>query len=271
MSLSFLVILTIFTQLAFSDCRVYYEISGELGSCAGRLTGRATKIMLGSIENTNFISRPWFVVWVVSASYLYQLEYLVRKYLISKFKIQSQNSQYGHRNYSVDSTDKEIDRLRGDLGLTQMKKGRQTQVNISPQYRNNYQKAKIINGKFLIFLLICLLVIGIFLLAKFTYLKENRPFFITSQVPSIEPSIKEIVPQSDNFRGAVNQAISAANLTQSAKSQTEWQNIVKQWEAAISMMQSVPLSSPNYEIAQQKIIEYQRNLSYAQKNATNSK
>jgi hypothetical protein len=76
-----------------------------------------------------------------------------------------------------------------------------------------------------------------------------------------------VLPQIDTFREAVSKAINAANLTQSAKSPGEWKIVVTQWQTAIALMKSVPSSSPNYAIAQQKIIEYQKNLNYADKNA----
>ncbi|MEH2402954.1 MAG: hypothetical protein V7K19_06870 [Nostoc sp.] len=77
--------------------------------------------------------------------------------------------------------------------------------------------------------------------------------------------------ETDTFREAVSKAINAANLTQSAKSQDEWKTVVSQWEAAIALMKTVPSSSPNYIIAQQKIIEYHKNLNYAEKNAVGGK
>ncbi|MEH1945062.1 MAG: hypothetical protein V7L01_33265 [Nostoc sp.] len=46
---------------------------------------------------------------------------------------------------------------------------------------------------------------------------------------------------------------------------------MSQWEAAIALMKTVPSSSPNYVVAQQKIIEYQKNLNYAEKNAVGGK
>ncbi|MFN6445060.1 MAG: hypothetical protein RMX59_006815 [Nostoc sp. DedSLP05] len=44
-----------------------------------------------------------------------------------------------------------------------------------------------------------------------------------------------------------------------------------EWEGAIALMKSVPSSSQNYAIAQKKIIEYQKNLNYAQKNTVSKK
>ncbi|MBN3885311.1 MAG: hypothetical protein V7K64_04375 [Nostoc sp.] len=46
---------------------------------------------------------------------------------------------------------------------------------------------------------------------------------------------------------------------------------MSQWKAAIAFMKNVPSSSPNYAIAQQKIIEYQKNINYAEKNAVGGK
>ncbi|MEH1877397.1 MULTISPECIES: hypothetical protein [unclassified Nostoc] len=77
--------------------------------------------------------------------------------------------------------------------------------------------------------------------------------------------------QTDTFREAVNKAINAANLTQSAKSPDEWKTVVSQWEVAIALMKTVPSSSPNYVVAQQKIKEYQKNLNYAEKNSVGKK
>ncbi|HIK28159.1 MAG: hypothetical protein N3E45_01985 [Oscillatoriaceae bacterium SKW80] len=79
---------------------------------------------------------------------------------------------------------------------------------------------------------------------------------------------KPVAAPSNPWRDAVNKAMNAAMLTQSAKSSEEWEKVAKEWQAAIDLMKKVPQSSPNYEQAQQKIVEYQRNLEYAQRNAT---
>jgi hypothetical protein len=70
--------------------------------------------------------------------------------------------------------------------------------------------------------------------------------------------------QAEAFRWAVNRAMSAAELTQTAASREEWQRVVSWWQEAIKLMQMVPASHPNYEIAQAKVLEYERNLAYAQ-------
>lgn len=187
--LSFLPILTIFVGLGFLSCKLSHKAAEELSGCVGGVTGRAAGAIFGSTDNIFdlssgrgvvvkredvFVTRPWFVIWIVSAAYIYQAEYQVRQRLIPKLKVALQNYQ--------------------------------------------------------------------------------------SRSPVLSP-------QTDTFKQAVNKAMTAANLTQVAKSQDEWKKVVSEWQEAIALMKSVRYSSPNYPVAQQKIVEYQRNLNYAQKNA----
>lgn len=55
-----------------------------------------------------------------------------------------------------------------------------------------------------------------------------------------------------------------ASLVKLLHSPEEWNVVVNEWQSAIDMMKSTPSSDPNYEIAQKKVIEYQKNLNYAQ-------
>jgi hypothetical protein len=70
--------------------------------------------------------------------------------------------------------------------------------------------------------------------------------------------------QPDPFRHAVNQAMRAAVLTQSATTIEQWKSVEQHWLAAISFMRAVPDSSDKLAIAKQKVVEYGRNLTYAQ-------
>ncbi|MCA1994840.1 MAG: hypothetical protein LDL41_22745 [Coleofasciculus sp. S288] len=69
--------------------------------------------------------------------------------------------------------------------------------------------------------------------------------------------------QSEAFRQAVNKAMNAAQLTQSAKSDEEWNSVAISWQEAVDLMKAVPASSSKYPVAQKKVSEYQRNLQYA--------
>ncbi len=271
MGLSFMLILTIFSELAFYGCNFFNKIPEYFNGCTGNLTGRATNGVFYSIENNDFVSQRWFMIWMFTAAYLYQLEHLVIKRLIPKLKILLQNFQTKPKSYTADRTDLEIDRLRGHMGLTQIKKGEKHNLPIALLSQNNYQISKILNKKLLIFMLFVVVAIGINLLAKTPNLKEKSPISIASPIMLPTPFTTILTPQPNTFREAVNQAMSAAKITQLAKSPDEWKTVVSQWEAAIALMKAVPSSSQNYVVAQQKIIEYQKNLNYAEKNAVDSK
>ena len=74
-------------------------------------------------------------------------------------------------------------------------------------------------------------------------------------------------PQSDAFKQAIDTAISASNLTQSAVSQDDWKVVTSQWQKAITLLKSVPASHPKKQLATEKIALYQQALAYAQQQA----
>ena len=131
--------------------------------------------------------------------------------------------------------------------------------------------------KLLLILFIPLIAVMIYLFSKLPELINYQPqekVVYRNGVVTPSPANSQVPVlslQSDTFREGVNKAISAANLTQLAKSQDEWKTVESKWQEAITLMNTVPSDSPNYLIAQQKIIEYQQNLSYAQKNALSRK
>jgi hypothetical protein len=126
--------------------------------------------------------------------------------------------------------------------------------------------------KLLFIFLIPLVAVGVYSFSKLLELKETIPAPIAAQAPSvtqtpIASALPAAAPQLDSFKEAVNKAISAATITQSAKSQDDWLLVVSQWQEAVALMKAVPASHSKYTVAQQKIMEYQRNLDYAQNNA----
>jgi putative sterol carrier protein len=52
-------------------------------------------------------------------------------------------------------------------------------------------------------------------------------------------------------------------LTQSAQSELEWKKVANHWENALELMKEVPPDHGNYTIAQDRVIQYQNNLDYA--------
>ena len=73
----------------------------------------------------------------------------------------------------------------------------------------------------------------------------------------------------DTFREAVNSAVKAAELGRSAKTKEDWTTVTDRWQEAVSLMRRVPESSPNHQLAQTKVLEYQKYLLYAQEAAVN--
>lgn len=253
---SFLLILSIALVLAFLQCKLSVDAGESISRCIGRVTGSVAGAIFGSTDNVwdfsgrgvitreqdSFAVRPWFIIWLIVSSYLYQAEYLTRHNLIPKLQVALQNHQ-SVRNVS----------------------------------RPKPQKLAI---KLMMFLLMLLVATGAYWLSKLPGIQDIFPVPIASQTSTPAPSTSATPmpspttsetptpsPQSDPFREAVNAAISAATLTQSAQSQDDWSTVAAQWQKAITLMKGVPASSPNYTVAQKKVSEYQLNLDYAQKAA----
>jgi hypothetical protein len=209
-----------------------YETSEQISYCL-ELTGR-------ELANYEYrMAQIAGVIWFVSAVYLYQAEYLTRQRLIPKLNAALRNSQF----------------LRHASG----------------------QKPQKLAKKLLTILLIPLVAVGIYLFSRLPELKETIPVPIASQSPSVTPtpitstSSATSSPQHDFFGEAVNKAMSAATITQSATSKDDWNLVASQWQEAIALMKAVPESSPNYALAQKKVVEYQPNLDYALSAASRAK
>lgn len=83
-------------------------------------------------------------------------------------------------------------------------------------------------------------------------------------------SNEKVQPKSSQpnfFELALDKAYSAFNISQSAQSSYDWNLVMSQWQEAIALLKAVPATSPNKVIAQKKLIDYQRNLIYAQQQA----
>jgi hypothetical protein len=102
---------------------------------------------------------------------------------------------------------------------------------------------------------------------------------VPSQSASPTPSPEQTTPQvslktpllssqTDPYPDASSKAIAAATISQSAQSSDDWKLVAQMWQEAITLMKSVSNTSSNYAVSQKKIGEYQRNLVYANKQAT---
>lgn len=108
------------------------------------------------------------------------------------------------------------------------------------------------------FLVLCLVALAAFIVT------------IAAQEPTAVSPQPSVVPATEAFRLAVNRAMSASEVTQSAASQKEWQTIAAWWEEAVDLMKKVPGSSPSHSVAQLRIPSYQRNLQYARQKAVSA-
>lgn len=90
------------------------------------------------------------------------------------------------------------------------------------------------------------------------------PSETTAPSPSAESTLETQPQTPDPFQQAIDSAQNAAELTQSAKSWERWQEVVTQWQQAIALLKTVSAQHPKRAIAQQKIGEYETNLTYAE-------
>ncbi len=84
-----------------------------------------------------------------------------------------------------------------------------------------------------------------------------------SPTPQVSPS-----PQEDSFQKAFDMATGATAMGKSALAREDWVLIAQRWEKVIKLLETVPTSSPNHKIAQEKLSEYKGYLAKAKQRAT---
>jgi predicted aspartyl protease len=106
--------------------------------------------------------------------------------------------------------------------------------------------------------------------------QPTSPIASPVAAPSANSTTKPVPPvtsptaaaTSDSYQRAIARASSAYTISQSAQSQDDWRLVASRWQQAIDLMAAVPNASANHRIAQQKLPEYRRNLTYAQQQAS---
>lgn len=204
-------------------------------------------------------------VWIFVAVYLYQFEYLIRRNFATKMK---RKSQIIEPQKAPNDTEIELDNLQDQIGLTQIKKGVLNSTSTQQTRETAEPKLKQRGKKLIVILLFFVSIAATCTWAKWSEIQQLFLVNFTSEKPAIVIPTK---PTLDSFKEAVNQAMSAAKLTQTAKTKEEWNQVVSLWEKAIAHLNQVPQTHPNYAKAQQKITEYQRNLEYAKLAASRAK
>ncbi|MEB3886439.1 hypothetical protein [Lyngbya sp. CCY1209] len=74
--------------------------------------------------------------------------------------------------------------------------------------------------------------------------------------------------EANPFDESVRFALKASSLAQTARTKEDWDEVARQWVQAVAWMQAVPPQSPKRAFAEKKVVEYMRNLTYSQQQAT---
>ncbi|NET41618.1 hypothetical protein [Okeania sp. SIO2B3] len=94
---------------------------------------------------------------------------------------------------------------------------------------------------------------------------ENPTITTNSENTSTKIETTEVI--SDPFREGINAATKAAELAQTANTQTQWNEVAMTWHNALVLMKEVPESHTQYEVAQNRIDLYRNNREIAKKKA----
>jgi hypothetical protein len=94
-----------------------------------------------------------------------------------------------------------------------------------------------------------------------------KPLLAQNSAKPQKPVSTPSCAQNDGFTEAVSFATQASNLAQSANSKQDWDEVAALWVQAVAWMQAVPPGSPKRAFAEKKVVEYMRNLTYAQQQA----
>ncbi|KAB8330332.1 hypothetical protein SD80_031585 [Scytonema tolypothrichoides VB-61278] len=207
------------------------------------------------------------IFWIVSAAIFYQIEYSFKSHLIFAdiASAESKSAQTINETPPVDVKTDETPPTKTDA--TEIQKTEEVATN-KVKLVDWVVKYRKLPKRFFTFSLISIVVLWVYLFANLPQVKQTissasiyleKPLGVT---PEPAPKTKD-----NNFDRAISKGKIAAQLTKSAQTKDEWQIVLNRWEQAIRLLENVPLSSPNYPMAQQKIIQYQIHREFARQNA----
>lgn len=251
---SFLVILNSMAAFFVLNCSLGSAGSEDVSSCIAREFGYRAWEIFDSVENfwdingrgvmmigkEGFALRPWLVIWFAIAAYLYQVECLIRRYFTPK-------------------------QLAKGLIMSLLAVLVASGIVLFSKWPGSRQMMPVASQK-------PADVPSKPLALKPTPLPAETPLPVpyapaVATAPKIPLKAPPQMPQFDPFPVAMTKAQNAVKLSKSAKSEDEWSLVISHWQQASALMEAVPASSPNYAVAQQKVLEYQENLAIAQKAA----
>ncbi len=102
-------------------------------------------------------------------------------------------------------------------------------------------------------------------------LASVQPTTVEPPTPVATPKAQPLEPSETEpsvFELALDKAVSAWSISQSAQSPDDWNLVASQYQDAIALMKKVQRQTPEFAFAQSKITEYQRQIKYAKQKAT---
>lgn len=248
MGMTTFILLSLIPLLSFAICSDTTNINTDIYSCAGELSGRLLAAKMVSFyqlfegpQTATYFSRGypvrdyesliyywiiWGLSWLLIATYIYHIQDL----WLNRFKPQLKRL---------------VERQKRAKPLTAI-----------ATYTSKALPVIVI-------VLSCGLL-GVSGSLLFAHRDALQATFLTpDSTTDSEIAVTSTTP-SYPFRDAVNQAIKASDLTQTAQTAEEWQEVVDAWNAAITGMEDVPETHEQSDLAREKALEYRQNLNYAQ-------
>jgi hypothetical protein len=84
----------------------------------------------------------------------------------------------------------------------------------------------------------------------------------------VETETRVLTPPPDHYQNGLEAGMVAAESAQTAQTPDQWKEVQSNWSTAIGKLKVVPTDSPDYQNAQAKIQEYERNRDYARQQAS---
>ncbi|BAZ69567.1 hypothetical protein NIES4106_43400 [Fischerella sp. NIES-4106] len=222
-----------------------------------------SQVIAESGQHYSKIKAVFAIIWMISAAAFYQVEYLFKCRLVfgNSVSVETENL-----NVSVADT-VPSNSPQSQVDVTEIPKTEEVVKKKSGFFSLNKKYSKT-SRQIFTFVLIPLVGLWLYSFAKLPEFRQSVNANISVQNPS-KLTANEAQPK-DNYLKAVNQAKRTAKLAKLAQSEDEWRIVVENWNEAIAILKTVPYTSSNYGIAQQKIIQYQIHRDFAQQYAIGS-
>ncbi len=222
------------------------------------------KIITNSSPIDRNIQTIFAVVWLINAALIYQIGYLFKCRLVYGDSVDSLAE-----NSKLDTSPQiETDSMGDETISTQMQTTEELPAK-KPTFLSFITKHGKSPKKIFTIVLIPLVAVWIYLFAKLPEVQQTANLAdkirlsVSSEVTPVSSKSLEV----DNFEKGLSKGKSAAKLARVAESQDEWKMVENMWREAIFLMNSVPSSSTDYALSQQKITQYQVYLDFAKQSA----